>query len=184
MVRLLCASSHGHSLAAAGGQTGPGLEIGLNRFDAFVPRCDLCLTVSGTATLHVASFGVPMIVVYRASRVLWKLAGQWLVPTRTFALVNVLAERRAHLEPGVGHIVPEFVPWFGQGLPVAQAALDLLRNPQKLSRQSERLAEIVRDLDRPGASDRVAEMALEMMSEARGVAVEKKESQLTAKPVT
>ena len=60
-------------------------------FDEMVPRCDLCLTVSGTATLHVAGLGVPMIVVYHYSPVLWNLLGRWLVRTRTYALVNVLA---------------------------------------------------------------------------------------------
>src|SRR4030095_2744435 len=29
-------------------------RVGLNGFDDRVPECDLCLTVSGTATLHVA----------------------------------------------------------------------------------------------------------------------------------
>ena len=46
----------------------------LNQFDEMVPRCDLCLTVSGTATLHVAAFGVPMIVVYRVNPLMWHLA--------------------------------------------------------------------------------------------------------------
>ena len=69
------------------------LTVGVDQFDQMVPRCDLCLTVSGTATLHVASFGVPMLVVYRVSPLAWNLAGRWLVPTRTFALVNLLAAR-------------------------------------------------------------------------------------------
>src|SRR5438128_1540777 len=41
------------------------LRYGERLFDQLVPHCDLCLTVSGTATLHVAGYGVPMIVVYR-----------------------------------------------------------------------------------------------------------------------
>src|SRR5580765_5466682 len=32
------------------------IEFALDAFDQMVPRCDLCITVSGTATLHVASF--------------------------------------------------------------------------------------------------------------------------------
>jgi lipid A disaccharide synthetase len=34
------------------------IETRQDAFDEMVPRCDLCLTVSGTATLHVAGFGV------------------------------------------------------------------------------------------------------------------------------
>ena len=37
-------------------------------------------------------FGVPMIVVYRASPILWNLIGRWLIKTRTFSLVNLLAD--------------------------------------------------------------------------------------------
>ena len=54
-------------------------------FDRMVPCCDLCITVSGTATLHVASFGVPMIVVYRASWAVWNLAGRWLIAAHVCA---------------------------------------------------------------------------------------------------
>jgi lipid-A-disaccharide synthase len=131
-------------------------------FDEMVPRCDLCLTVSGTATLHVAGFGVPMIVVYRSSRASWDLLGRWLINTRTFALVNVLAAG-----PNAGpdrHIVPEFVPWFGDARPVAKLAIEFLRDPAKLTAQREKLDELVRSLDHPGASLNVAKMALDMLN--------------------
>ncbi|HZK82603.1 MAG TPA: hypothetical protein VFC46_16080, partial [Humisphaera sp.] len=103
------------------------IEIGLNRFDEMVPKCDLCLTVSGTATLHVASFNVPMIVVYRVGRLLWNLAGRWLVPTRTIALVNVLAKdaETGNVQTREGHIVPEFLPW-GNEREVTDLAVDML----------------------------------------------------------
>jgi len=131
-----------------------------------VPRCDLCLTVSGTATLHVASFGVPMVVVYRVNPLTWNLAGRWLVPTRTFALVNLLAATnptdQTRATPA-GHIVPEFVPWFGSSDPIARAALGLLRHPESLADQREKLRRLVQTLDHPGASDKTARFALEMI---------------------
>ena len=68
--------------------------VGVNQFDEMVPRCDLCLTVSGTATLHVAGWGVPMVVVYRGNPLLWHLIGRWIVKTRTYSLVNLLADAR------------------------------------------------------------------------------------------
>ncbi|HSU65373.1 MAG TPA: hypothetical protein VLJ39_00750 [Tepidisphaeraceae bacterium] len=141
---------------------------GLNQFDQMVPQCDLCLTVSGTATLHVAGFGVPMIVVYRIGRLAWNAAGRWLVPTRTFALVNVLAKSRlpATESSSSPHLVREFVPWFGSGEPVAQAAIDLLRRPEKLGEQRTRLRDLIRPLDHPGASDKTARLALDMIERA------------------
>jgi lipid-A-disaccharide synthase len=129
-----------------------------------VPRCDLCLTVSGTATLHVAGWGVPMIVVYRGNPLLWHLVGRWVVKTRTYSLVNLLADARSH-------IVPEFMPWYGSNAPVADYAIDMLRNPSKLERQRAQLRHLVRTLDRPGASMNVAKLAMDMLVSGKKTAV-------------
>ena len=138
-----------------------------------VPRCDLCITVSGTATLHVASFGVPMIVVYRASPIAWHGLARWLMKTRTFALVNLLAGGKPpdRSDDRSGHIVPEFVPWYGSNVPVAQLAIELLRHPEQRAAQQAKLRELVRTLDRPGASENVARIALEMMGARNRVKV-------------
>ena len=141
------------------------IEIEQNRFDEMVPRCDLCITVSGTATLHVATFGVPMIVVYRTNPAVWNLGGRLLIRTRTFALVNVLARRLPGGEEA-GNVVPEFVPWYGSNEPVANAAIDLLNSRDKLNEQKKRLAELIASLDKPGASLRTARMAIDMMNGA------------------
>lgn len=148
------------------------ITSGIDQFDAMVPRCDLCLTVSGTATLHVASFGVPMLVVYRVSRLAWNLAGRWLVPTRTFALVNLLAAKNPADQTqatGADHLVPEFVPWHGSGRPLARTALELLHRPERLAEQRRKLAGLIQTLDHPGASDNTARLALKMI-EARATA--------------
>ncbi len=145
--------------ATIGGEYGPRgtlLRYGEQEFDQMVPQCDLCLTVSGTATLHVAGFGVPMIVVYRGSPILWHLVARWLVKTRTFSLVNLLNESRET-------IVPEIVPWYGNNRPLADMVIDYLKHPQKLAEQRERLNRLVKKLDHPGASMNVARLALAMM---------------------
>jgi lipid-A-disaccharide synthase len=134
----------------------PALEHAQGEFDTMVRQCDLCLTVSGTATLHVASYGVPMIIVYRLNPILWNLVGRWLVRTRTFALVNLLGDGRQH-------IVPEFVPWYGSNRPVAELALDFLHHPLKLQQQQDKLRNLVSSLDRSGASMNVARLAVEIM---------------------
>ncbi len=129
---------------------------GIDQFDEMVRRCDLCLTVSGTATLHVAAYGVPMIVVYRGSPILWHLLARWVVRTRTYSLVNLLSDFHEH-------IVPEFVPWYGSNDRVASLAIDLLKHPEKLDAQRTRLRHLVQSLDKPGASMNVAKMAMEMI---------------------
>lgn len=139
------------------GDNGLVLQYAPRAFDQFVPRCDLCVTVSGTATLHVAGYGVPMIVVYRGNPILWHLLGRWIIKTRTYSLVNLLADSHAH-------IVPEFIPWYGSDEPVAQKALEFLRNPALLSQQSEKLRQLVRAIDQPGASQNTARLAMELLS--------------------
>jgi lipid-A-disaccharide synthase len=142
------------SKAAAAGFE--GLGVTLNGFDELVRECDLCITVSGTATLHVAGWGVPMIVVYRGNPVLWHVLARWLIKTRTYSLVNLLADRH-------DHIVPEFIPWFGKSKPVAEQAIEMLRDPTQLARQRSALKRMLRNLDRPGASTNVARLALQMI---------------------
>ena len=70
--------------------------------------------------------------------------------------MNLLAD--AH-----NHIVPEFIPWFGSSEPVAEYALDLLRNPQKLESQRHALRRMLRALDHPGASMNAAKLAMDLM---------------------
>jgi lipid-A-disaccharide synthase len=154
----------------------PPIEVGQDKFDAMVPRCDLCITVSGTATLHVASFNVPMIVVYRANPIVWHAAGRWLIPARTFALVNLLAKNTAAsgvTGPG-GHTVPEFVPWIGSIDAVANLAIESLHHPEKLEAQRRALSQLVGALDHPGASMNVARLALGMIKNPQeaGVGIE------------
>jgi lipid-A-disaccharide synthase len=133
--------------------------FGLRKIDEMVPKCDLCLTVSGTATLHVACYNVPLIVVYRISPIMWYALG-WLVKTRTYSLVNLLSDDK---HP----IVPEFIPWFGSNAPVIAKTLEYLENPALLAEQRRRLDGLIHTLRKPGASRNAARVAIELM-EARG----------------
>jgi lipid-A-disaccharide synthase len=144
--------------------------VGRDAFDEMVPRCDLCLTVSGTATLHVAGYNVPMVVVYHTTRLLWHGAGRWLIRIPTRTLVNLLAGGPHATRER--HLTPELTPWYGSGGPVADLALDYLRHPDKLEAQRRKLADLVRSLDHPGASMNVAKIAIAMMNgEARQMEV-------------
>jgi lipid-A-disaccharide synthase len=145
---------------AAGLITIGRFTLGQGKFDELIPRCDLCISVSGTATLHAAVHGVPLIVVYRVTRAVWHLLGRWVIKTRTYSLVNLLNDTRQE-------IVPEFIPWYGSNAPVANKALEYLQNPALLAEQSQRLRQVIRGLNKPGASRSVAELAIDLMN-ARG----------------
>ena len=134
----------------------PNLTIDLNGFDRVVPRCDFCVTVSGTSALHIAAYNVPFIVVYRVNPLHWHLIGRWVVKARTYSLVNILSGRPEK-------IVPEFIPWYGSNKTVADAVIDYLQHPEKMAEQKVALEEMIRPLARPGAAKNVAEIVLEMI---------------------
>ncbi|MGN6726441.1 MAG: lipid-A-disaccharide synthase [Tepidisphaeraceae bacterium] len=131
--------------------------VGQDAFDELIPQCDLVLCKSGTSTVHVAAYGVPMVVVYRINTLLWQGIGRWLIKTPKIAMVNILA--------GNVDLVPEFIPWNGDPAPVAAAALHLLAEPSRLADMRAKLLQLIAPLDQHGASNRVAELALAMLSD-------------------
>ncbi|GIW75442.1 MAG: lipid-A-disaccharide synthase [Phycisphaerae bacterium] len=128
-------------------------------FDELIPECDLVLCKSGTSTVHVAAYGVPMIVVYRVNTLVWKVAGQFLIKTPKIAMVNILA--------GNVDLVPEYIPWNGDPEPITREALELLRHPERLEQIRRDLLDLVAPFDRRGACEQVARMALHMMNRER-----------------
>jgi lipid-A-disaccharide synthase len=134
----------------------------VNGFDRQIPRCDLAITVSGTATLHIAAHRVPMIVVYYGSRTVWHLLGRWLIKIRTFSIVNLLANNGK--DDSAKHIVPEFVPWNGPVDEVANVAIDLISHPEKLAAQRAKIDAMLATIAKPGASMNAARIAVGLLS--------------------
>ena len=140
------------------------LEGGINRM---LPRCDVCIAKSGTTTLQVAAFGVPMIIVYHVPPLTWHVLGRWLrkwvVTTRHVGMPNILADHSGR-SPADGPLVPEIFPWSGPTEPVGQMVLDLLANPRQLAEERQALLDVVAPLNRRGASAHAAGIALEMLA--------------------
>ena len=84
-------------------------QIEMSNADAVLSWADAALVVSGTATLHAAAHRVPMVMLYHVNRLSWHLVGRWIVRTQTFSLPNLVVQ-----DEGLGGVVPEFVPHFGQ----------------------------------------------------------------------
>ena len=116
-------------------------------------RCDLAMVTSGTATLDTAIMAVPMVVVYRVSRLSY-LAGKALIRVPFISLVNLVAGRRVVSELIQDNLTPETL---------AYEAGTLLENRILRERMKRDLIEVRKLLGRGGASEKTAAIAVEMM---------------------
>jgi len=119
-----------------------------------VGTCDFALVASGSVTLEVAAAGCPMVIMYQSSRVLWHIAGRFLVKTRNLSLVNILAGRE---------LVPEFMPYFTSIEPIVDTIERLLEDKDRLSQISGELIGLVRPLAEKEAGEEVAKIVIEML---------------------
>jgi lipid-A-disaccharide synthase len=115
---------------------------------------DAALCKSGTTTLEAAIADCPLVVAYRTGRISYALAKR-LVKVPHIGLVNVVAGREVAREFIQNDVVPE---------KMADVLTDLLKkdSPRRLEVLTG-LAEVRARLGSPGAADRVARMASDLV---------------------
>ncbi|MHC4714340.1 MAG: lipid-A-disaccharide synthase [Planctomycetota bacterium] len=132
------------------------LHVEVARTYEVMHRADFALTTSGTAALELAHFGTPMVVLYRtnpAGLVLKAL----LLSTPYVSLVNIIAGRI---------VVPEFVYWRNRKDRIADAALEMITDPERCEEVKQGLAEVASEINRPGASENAARLILNALGRA------------------
>jgi len=130
-------------------------EIACRRGDTYnlLAACDAALVTSGTATLEGALVGCPMVVAYRMSAFSYALARR-LVKVPFIAMPNLLLGRR---------VVAELVQHDADASHMAAEARRILDDQPERERMLADFGEIRRLLARPGAADRAAALALELL---------------------
>jgi lipid-A-disaccharide synthase len=108
--------------------------------------CDLAVVASGTATLELALLGVPMIIVYRVSRLTFAL-GRLLVRVPSIGMVN-LVSRKA--------VVPELIQEEVNETTLCEYCWPFFTKAIYYSHIKNELAKVRQMLGQPGASARAA----------------------------
>lgn len=141
--------------------SGHAAEIVTGDNPSLLTAADLVLVASGTATLEVASYRKPMIVLYDAGRALrlpYRLFRRWVITTPHLALVNVLAG---------APVVPEFMPFVEDVGAVADVARELLRDEDWRAIMTRQLDGLVRPLENSRASANVCGIIGRMLGERK-----------------
>jgi lipid-A-disaccharide synthase len=118
------------------------------------------MVASGTATVEAALAGTPMVIIYRASQVNWRLIRP-LIHLNTFGMVNLIAGRR---------IVPELIQGDATGERVAAEVRAILSDPKRLSEMRQDLEEVRERLAAGGsaAAERAALAVIQVAASAVG----------------
>ncbi len=119
---------------------------------ALMQNSHFMIVASGTATLEAALYGSPFVVAYKISELSY-LLGKFLISVDHIGLVNIVAGKR---------IVPEFIQRDFRSSVMVPVIERILTDAQEYYRIQTDLSKIREKLGTPGASARVAELAIEM----------------------
>lgn len=127
--------------------TSSGLEKALR-------EAEVAIASSGTVTMECAFFGVPTVVIYKASWTNYWLAKQFL-KVKFLAMPNLLAREEVY---------PEHLQQEATAEKIAEEALNLLNDGSRRSAIKSKLRTVIQSLGPPGASVRAARAIVESVS--------------------
>ncbi len=113
----------------------------------------MVVAASGTVTLEAAISGTPTIIIYKVSPVTYWL-GRLMIQVKNVGLVNLIAGE---------NIVPELLQDKATPENIADSVFNMLNDTKELQKLRKKVVEIRNMLGGPGASERVAKIALSIM---------------------
>jgi lipid-A-disaccharide synthase len=128
-------------------------KISVGSVSKVFEKCRLVVAASGTVTLQAAISGTPMVIIYKVSPISYWL-GRALIRVEHIGLVNLIARKK---------LVPELLQQEASPERIADTVFEMLNDPSGLERLKKELVSIRDVLGGRGASDRVADIALNML---------------------
>lgn len=120
-----------------------------------IAAATLAVVASGTASLEAALIGTPLIVVYRASQLNWRIFRP-LINVPFVGMPNLIAGRE---------IAPELLQDKLNARDLSAAILSFLHHPSRLQQARADLAEVRTKLGEANASERAAQRILEVIEQ-------------------
>lgn len=114
---------------------------------------DIAMVASGTATLETALMETPMVIIYKVSAPSYYI-GKMVINIDHIGLVNIIAGKT---------VVPELIQDDANAERIATEIIDILTNKERLFDIKSQLSEIRNKLGSPGAAERVARLAYDML---------------------
>ena len=134
---------------------GAGVEVSVieNRAYDVMQLCDAIIAVSGTVTMEIAFFGVPMVIIYKVAPLTYAI-GKRLVKVEHAGICNIVANER---------VAPELIQHDAEPVRIAAEVSRMLTDREYAAAMSAKLLAIREKLGTSGASARVAQLAVAML---------------------
>ncbi len=141
------------TFTSAGSKKDLSIEIVTEKISEVIKASSLCVSSSGTVSLEIANYHVPMVICYRISPFSYFIARPFM-KTPYICLVNAIAGKM---------VVPERLMCRDDYKWLASRATELLLNEEKRRTCINGLKDVISLIGTPGASGKAADEALGMI---------------------